>query len=161
MQRRVDGACLNAGNDGIFFFRQGLVIVGVHQPKHTRADAGAKRLDVIVGGWLETMKKERTVVLLDKHTICNPGMTMGRSLEQGAESLRQGHAAGVYLRQACCFGLASLPGKDGLVHISQISEERVENVSDKLSEGDVIKVKVLEIDKQGRIRLSMKAVEAA
>jgi len=51
-----------------------------------------------------------------------------------------------------------LPGKDGLVHISQISEERVENVSDKLSEGDMIKVKVLEVDKQGRIRLSMKAV---
>ena len=53
-----------------------------------------------------------------------------------------------------------LPGKDGLVHISQISNERVENVSDKLSEGDIIKVKVLEIDKQGRIRLSMKAVDA-
>ncbi|MBD3610174.1 MAG: polyribonucleotide nucleotidyltransferase [Gammaproteobacteria bacterium] len=53
-----------------------------------------------------------------------------------------------------------LPGKDGLVHISQISEERVENVSDKLSEGDVVKVKVLEIDKQGRIRLSMKAIAA-
>jgi polyribonucleotide nucleotidyltransferase len=52
-----------------------------------------------------------------------------------------------------------LPGKDGLVHISQISEERVEKVSDKLSEGDVIKVKVLEIDRQGRVRLSMKAVE--
>jgi polyribonucleotide nucleotidyltransferase len=51
-----------------------------------------------------------------------------------------------------------LPGKDGLVHISQISEERVENVSDKLSEGDTIKVKVLEVDRQGRIRLSMKAV---
>ncbi|TNF98375.1 MAG: polyribonucleotide nucleotidyltransferase [Gammaproteobacteria bacterium] len=54
-----------------------------------------------------------------------------------------------------------LPGKDGLVHISQISDERVEKVSDKLSEGDVVKVKVLEIDRQGRIRLSMKAVEAA
>jgi polyribonucleotide nucleotidyltransferase len=53
-----------------------------------------------------------------------------------------------------------LPGKDGLVHISQISDERVENVSDKLSEGDVIKVKVLEVDRQGRIRLSMKAVSA-
>ena len=52
-----------------------------------------------------------------------------------------------------------LPGKDGLVHISQISEERVANVSDKLSEGDMVKVKVLEVDKQGRIRLSMKAVE--
>ena len=53
-----------------------------------------------------------------------------------------------------------LPGKDGLVHISQISEERVESVSDKLSEGDMVKVKVLEVDKQGRIRLSMKAVDA-
>ena len=51
-----------------------------------------------------------------------------------------------------------LPGKDGLVHISQISEERVQNVSDKLSEGDFVKVKVLEIDRQGRVRLSMKAV---
>jgi polyribonucleotide nucleotidyltransferase len=51
-----------------------------------------------------------------------------------------------------------LPGKDGLVHISQISDERVQNVSDKLSEGDLVKVKVLEVDKQGRIRLSMKAV---
>jgi len=50
-----------------------------------------------------------------------------------------------------------LPGKDGLVHISQISDERVENVSDKLSEGDLVKVKVLEIDRQGRVRLSMKA----
>ena len=54
-----------------------------------------------------------------------------------------------------------LPGKDGLVHISQISDERVANVSDKLAEGDVVKVKVLEVDKQGRIRLSMKAVEDA
>ncbi|MFT6372203.1 MAG: polyribonucleotide nucleotidyltransferase [Gammaproteobacteria bacterium] len=51
-----------------------------------------------------------------------------------------------------------LPGKDGLVHISQISDERVENVSDKLKEGDMVKVKVLEVDRQGRIRLSMKAV---
>jgi polyribonucleotide nucleotidyltransferase len=52
-----------------------------------------------------------------------------------------------------------LPGKDGLVHISQICNERVEKVTDKLSEGDVVKVKVLELDKQGRVRLSMKAVE--
>ncbi len=50
------------------------------------------------------------------------------------------------------------PGKDGLVHVSQISSERVEKVSDKLKEGDIVKVKVLEVDKQGRIRLSMKAV---
>ncbi len=51
-----------------------------------------------------------------------------------------------------------LPGKDGLVHVSQIANERVEKVSDKLKEGDIVKVKVLEVDKQGRIRLSMKAV---
>jgi polyribonucleotide nucleotidyltransferase len=54
-----------------------------------------------------------------------------------------------------------LPGKDGLVHISQISDERVERVSDKLAEGDVIKVKVLEVDRQGRIRLSMRDIIAA
>ncbi len=52
-----------------------------------------------------------------------------------------------------------MPGKDGLVHISQISRERVENVADKLREGEVVRVKVLEVDKQGRIRLSMKALE--
>ena len=52
-----------------------------------------------------------------------------------------------------------LPGKDGLVHISQISEERVEKVTDKLCEGELVKVKVLEVDKQGRIRLSMKGID--
>jgi polyribonucleotide nucleotidyltransferase len=51
-----------------------------------------------------------------------------------------------------------LPGRDGLVHVSQISSERVDKVSDKLKEGDIVKVKVLEVDKQGRIRLSIKAV---
>ncbi len=52
------------------------------------------------------------------------------------------------------------PGRDGLVHISQLSDERVENVTDVVSEGQMVKVKVLEVDKQGRIRLSMKAVTA-
>lgn len=52
-----------------------------------------------------------------------------------------------------------LPGRDGLVHISQISKERVEQVSDVLSEGQIVKVKVLEIDRQGRIRLTMKDIE--
>jgi polyribonucleotide nucleotidyltransferase len=54
-----------------------------------------------------------------------------------------------------------LPGRDGLVHISQISHERVERVGDKLREGDQVRVKVLEVDKQGRIRLSMKALQEA
>ncbi len=52
-----------------------------------------------------------------------------------------------------------LPGRDGLVHISQISDERVERVGDKLKEGDVVRVKVLEVDRQGRVRLSMRDVD--
>tara|TARA_Y100000782_G_scaffold114556_1_gene151135 strand:+ start:40 stop:972 length:933 start_codon:yes stop_codon:yes gene_type:complete len=53
-----------------------------------------------------------------------------------------------------------LPGKDGLVHISQISDERVENVNDYLKEGQQVKVKVLDVDQRGRIKLSMKEVDA-
>jgi len=52
-----------------------------------------------------------------------------------------------------------LPGRDGLVHISEISEDRVEKVTDVLSEGQIINVKVIEIDRQNRIRLSMKKIE--
>ena len=51
-----------------------------------------------------------------------------------------------------------LPGKDGLLHISQISDERIDKVTDKLNEGDRVRVKVLEVDKQGRMRLSMKGL---
>ena len=51
-----------------------------------------------------------------------------------------------------------LPGKDGLLHISQISQQRVNSVSDHLKEGQQVKVKVLESDEKGRVRLSMKAV---
>lgn len=54
-----------------------------------------------------------------------------------------------------------LPGKDGLLHISQIANERIEKVSDHLKEGQTVKVKVLETDEKGRIRLSMKAVGEA
>jgi len=51
-----------------------------------------------------------------------------------------------------------LPGKDGLVHISQISNERVEKVTDVLTEGEMVKVKVLDVDNRGRIKLSMKDI---
>ena len=52
-----------------------------------------------------------------------------------------------------------LPGKDGLVHISEISEDRVKSVNDVLSEGQIINVKVIEIDRQKRIRLSMRKLD--
>ena len=51
-----------------------------------------------------------------------------------------------------------LPGKDGLLHISQIANERVNSVADHLKEGQAVRVKVLEADEKGRLRLSMKAV---
>ena len=54
-----------------------------------------------------------------------------------------------------------LPGKDGLVHISQMSDKRVEKVEDVVKEGQNVRVKVLEVDRQGKIRLSMKAVDTA
>ena len=55
-----------------------------------------------------------------------------------------------------------LPGKDGLVHISQIADQRVENVADYLKEGQDVRVKVLDVDQRGRIKLSIKeAIEDA
>jgi polyribonucleotide nucleotidyltransferase len=53
-----------------------------------------------------------------------------------------------------------LPGQDGLLHISQIAEERIENIHDRLQQGQIVNVKVIEIDRQGRIKLSMKSMEA-
>ena len=54
-----------------------------------------------------------------------------------------------------------LPGTDGLVHISQIADERVENVTDYLKEGQKVKVQVQDIDNRGRIKLTMKGIEQA
>ncbi|MBP6558764.1 MAG: S1 RNA-binding domain-containing protein, partial [Burkholderiaceae bacterium] len=51
-----------------------------------------------------------------------------------------------------------LPGKDGLLHISQIAHERVEKVSDYLTEGQIVRVKVMETDEKGRVKLSLKAL---
>ena len=81
-------------------------------------------------------------------------------IEQITSDVEPGHIYEGKVAKIMDFGafVTILPGKDGLVHVSQISNERVEKVSDVLKEGDVVKVKVLEVDKQGRIRLSMKAV---
>ena len=90
----------------------------------------------------------------------NAGQEALRRIEQITAEVEVGQIYEGRVAKLMDFGafVTILPGKDGLVHISQISEERVENVSDKLSEGDLIQVKVLEVDRQGRIRLSMKAV---
>ena len=54
--------------------------------------------------------------------------------------------------------ISLLPGKDGLLHISQIAHERIKAVKDHLSEGDEVKVKVIEVDDKGRVRVSAKAL---
>ncbi|KRG59668.1 polyribonucleotide nucleotidyltransferase [Stenotrophomonas sp. W1S232] len=83
-----------------------------------------------------------------------------RRIEQITSDVEPGRIYEGKIAKIMDFGafVTILPGKDGLVHVSQISSDRVEKVSDVLKEGDVVKVKVLEVDKQGRIRLSMKAV---
>ena len=73
--------------------------------------------------------------------------------DAGREALRKGDIDLVLLDLV-------MPGRDGLLHVSQIANERVNNVSDYLKEGQVVKVKVLETDEKGRIRLSMKALLA-
>jgi polyribonucleotide nucleotidyltransferase len=90
----------------------------------------------------------------------NAGQEALRRIEQITAEIEVGQIYEGRVAKLMDFGafVTILPGKDGLVHISQISDERVENVSDKLTEGDLIQVKVLEVDRQGRIRLSMKAV---
>jgi polyribonucleotide nucleotidyltransferase len=88
------------------------------------------------------------------------GAEARRRVEQIAADVQVGMIYEGRVAKLMDFGafVTILPGKDGLLHISQISHERVQNVSDQLSEGDIVRVKVLEVDKQGRIRLSMKAV---
>ncbi len=89
------------------------------------------------------------------------GMAAKRMIEELTADIEVGRIYEGKVSKIMDFGafVTVLPGKDGLVHISQISNERVEKVTDKLSEGDIVRVKVLELDRQGRIRLSMKAIE--
>ncbi|WP_019593909.1 polyribonucleotide nucleotidyltransferase [Thioalkalivibrio sp. ALM2T] len=89
------------------------------------------------------------------------GLEAKRRIEELTADIEVGRQYTGKVAKIMDFGafVSILPGRDGLVHISQISDERVESVGDFLSEGDSVTVRVLEVDKQGRIRLSMKAVE--
>jgi polyribonucleotide nucleotidyltransferase len=91
------------------------------------------------------------------------GREAQRRIELITADIEVGHVYEGKVARLMDFGafVTILPGRDGLVHISQISEERVERVGDKLKEGDVVRVKVLEVDRQGRVRLSMRNVDAA
>ena len=100
-----------------------------------------------------------TIASVDK----NSAEEAKRRIEQITADIEPGRVYEGKVARIMDFGafVTIAPGKDGLVHVSQISNKRVEKVSDELTEGDMVKVKVLEVDKQGRIRLSMKEVEQA
>jgi polyribonucleotide nucleotidyltransferase len=84
-----------------------------------------------------------------------------RRIEQLTADVEIGHIYEGTVTKLMDFGalVAITPGRQGLVHISQISKERVKQVSDVLAEGQTVRVKVLEVDRQGKIRLSMKELE--
>jgi polyribonucleotide nucleotidyltransferase len=84
-----------------------------------------------------------------------------RRIEQITSDIESGQVYEGKVVRIMDFGafVAIMPGRDGMVHISQICEERVQAVTDKLKVGDVVKVRVMEVDKQGRIRLTMKGLD--
>ncbi len=103
-------------------------------------------------------KKEAEAV---KKTLEESGATVSIIASSSEMNAQVGRTYQGQVSRIMDFGafVTILPGHDGLVHISQISEERVDAVSEKLAVGDVVRVKVLEVDAHGRIRLTMKGVE--
>jgi len=114
------------------------------------------------GGAVIRQITEETGTTIDIESEGTAGREAQRRIELITADVEVGRVYEGKVARLMDFGafVTILPGRDGLVHISQISNERVERVSDKLREGDVIRVKVLEVDRQGRIRLSMRDVEA-
>ncbi len=116
-----------------------------------------KNTDVVnYDGWLKSTSAK-------SQAEANGGKSPARSNDVNDSALADVEVGQIYegrVARLTDFGafVTILPGKDGLVHISQISDERVKSVNDVLSEGDTVRVKVLEVDKQGRIRLSMRDV---
>ncbi len=147
--------------------------MSIHAPRYVTFKINPEKIRDVIGKGGATIRAitEETGVTID---ITDDGMVKiassdgaaaeeaRRQVEQITADVEVGKIYEGKVAKLMDFGafVTILPGKDGLVHVSQICDERVENVSDKLTEGDMVKVKVLEIDKQGRIRLSMKAVAA-
>jgi len=147
--------------------------MSIHAPRYVTFKINPEKIRDVIGKGGATIRSitEETGVSID---ITDDGMVKiassdgaaaeeaRRQVEQITADVEVGKIYEGKVAKLMDFGafVTILPGKDGLVHVSQICDERVENVSDKLTEGETVKVKVLEIDKQGRIRLSMKAVEA-
>ncbi len=142
-----------------------------HAPRFTTLRINPEKIRDVIGKGGVTIRAitegtGTTIDITDDGTIKiastdkEAGDEARRRIEQITADVEVGHIYEGKVVRIMDFGafVTILPGRDGMVHISQICDERVQNVSDKLSVGDTIKVKVLEIDKQGRVRLSMRGL---
>ncbi len=141
----------------MWFVYAGIVLVALVVAIFIAKFLNPKNTDVAnYDGWLKSTSPK-------SQAEANNGKSPARSNDVNDSALADVEVGKIYEGRVASlmdFGafVTILPGKDGLVHISQLSDERVKSVNDVLSEGDTVRVKVLEVDKQGRIRLSMRDV---
>ena len=143
-----------------------------YAPRYTTMKVNQSKIAAVIGKGGATIKSivEQTGAVIDinddgvikiaatDEKIGNAAKEMIEEITQGPQVNKTYEGKVVKIMDFGAF-VSITPNQDGLVHISQISQSRVNNVSDVLSEGDVVRVKVLEVDKQGRVKLTMKDAE--
>ena len=140
-----------------------------YAPRYTTIKVDQSKIAAVIGKGGSTIKSivEQTGAVIDinddgvikiaatDETISNSAKEMFEEITQGPQVDKIYEGKVVKIMDFGAF-VSITPNQDGLVHISQISQKRVNNVADVLTEGDQVKVKVLEVDKQGRVKLTMK-----
>ena len=143
-----------------------------YAPRYTTMKVDQSKIAAVIGKGGATIKSivEKTGAVIDinddgvikiaatDEKIGNAAKEMIEEITQGPQVNKTYEGKVVKIMDFGAF-VSITPNQDGLVHISQISQNRVNNVSDVLSEGDMVRVKVLEVDKQGRVKLTMKDAE--
>ena len=143
-----------------------------YAPRYTTMKVDQSKIAAVIGKGGATIKSivEQTGAVIDinddgvikiaatDEKIGNAAKEMIEEITQGPQVNKTYEGKVVKIMDFGAF-VSITPNQDGLVHISQISQNRVNNVSDVLSEGDMVRVKVLEVDKQGRVKLTMKDAE--
>lgn len=150
---------------------EGRADVSETAPKIIQTKINPEKIGEVVGPRGKTINKiiDDTGVQIDidddgRVSICGTDSVRAQEAKNIIETIANGVQVGaIYdgkVVRITTFGafVELIPGKDGLVHISKIAKERVSKVEDVLSEGQIVKVKVMEVDSQGRINLSMKAL---
>ncbi len=143
-----------------------------YAPRYTTMKVDQSKIAAVIGKGGATIKSivEQTGAVIDinddgvikiaatDEKVGNAAKEMIEEITQGPQVNKTYEGKVVKIMDFGAF-VSITPNQDGLVHISQISQHRVNAVSDVLSEGDVVRVKVLEVDKQGRVKLTMKDAE--